>query len=168
MRKTYNVLGWVLAGLVMLQAASMAWGVGGEGRFIENGGVVDKALIEAAQAGGEPPFPEVLGFPIHGINGGMLIPLVALVLLGVSFGAHLPRARRNAGIVFGLVFVQIMLGYSIVDMPFLGFLHGLNALLVFAAALVVARHKATNGADGSGGTDAASTTGDTTLTSATH
>jgi hypothetical protein len=119
----------------------MAWGVGGESHFVDNGGVVDKALVESAQAGGEPPFPEGLGFLIHSLNGGMLIPVLALALLGISFGTHLPHARRNAGIVLGLVFVQIMLGYSIGDLPALGFLHGLNALLVFASALVVARHR---------------------------
>ena len=140
MRKAYRILGWVIAGLVMLQAASLAWGARGEGKFVEDGGVIDKALIEAAQSGGEPPFPEVLGFLIPGINGGMLIPLLAVALLAVSFGARLTHARRNAGIVLGLVGVQIMLGYSIGDLPALGFLHGLNALLVFAAALAVARH----------------------------
>lgn len=141
MRKAYNVLGWIIAGLVMLQAASIAWGVGGENKFIEDGGVVDKALIEAAQAGGEPPFPEVFAFPIHGINGGMLIPVLGLVLVGVSFGARLTHARRRAGVVFAFIFVQVMLGYSIGDLPALGFLHGLNALLVFASALAVARHR---------------------------
>ena len=153
MRKAYNILGWAIASLVMLQAASMAWGVGGESHFVANGGVVDKALVEAAQAGGEPPFPEGLGFLIHGLNGGMLIPVLALVLLGISFGAHLPHARRNAGVVLGLVFVQVMLGYSIGDLPALGFLHGLNALLVFASALVVARQRPAAQDAGVSGTD---------------
>lgn len=179
MRKAYNALGWVVAGLVMLQAASMAWGVGGENHFIDSGGVVDKALVEAAEAGGEPPFPEVLGFPIHGLNGGLLIPVLALVLVGVSFRARLPRARRNAAFLFALVFVQVMLGYSIVDLPLLGFFHGLNALLVFAAALGIARHKhGAGGPDGTGAATAPAATapgatgpaalGDTALTSAEH
>ncbi|KGN30777.1 hypothetical protein N802_06100 [Knoellia sinensis KCTC 19936] len=171
MRKAYTTLGWVIAGLVLLQAASMAWGVGGQSRFIENGGVVDKALVEAARAGGEAPWPEVFGFMIHGINGGMLIPLAALALLGVSFRARLPHARRNAGILFGLVFVQIMIAYSIRDLPLLGFIHGLNALLIFAAAMVIARHTADVN-DDAGGTSAAAmpptVAGDAPLTSAEH
>lgn len=161
MRKAYNVLGWVIAGLVMLQAAALAWGVGGENHFIENGGVVDKALVESAQSGGEPPFPEVVGYMIHGINGGMLIPALSLILLVVSFKAGLPHARRNAAILFVLVFIQINLGYSISGVPFLGFLHGLNALLVFGTALLIARHTAPIPEAAAAGTD-------TAMTSATH
>ena len=149
MRKTYNALGWVTAGLVMLQAALIAWGVGGENRFIENGGVMDKALAEAAESGGERSFPEMIAFELHSLNG-ILMPVLALILVGVSFGARLPRARRNAGILFGLIFVQHGLGMAIVDSPLFGLAHGLNALLVFAEALVIARHKAIPGVGESG------------------
>ncbi|WP_353950169.1 hypothetical protein V6K52_11000 [Knoellia sp. S7-12] len=149
MRKTYNVLGWVIAGFVMLQAALIAWGVGGENRFIENGGVMDKALAEAAEGGGEPPFPEAIAFQIHSLNG-ILMPVLALMLVGISFGARLPKARRNAGILFGLIFVQHGLGMAIVDSPLFGLAHGLNALLVFMAALMVARHKPASGVGGNG------------------
>jgi hypothetical protein len=161
MRKAYNALGWVSAGLVMVQAALIAWGVGGENRFIENGGVMDKALAEAANGAGERPYPEMIAFELHSLNG-ILMPVLALILVGISFGTGLPRARRNAGILFGLIFVQHALGMAIIDLPMIGLAHGLNALLVFAAAMVVARHKATPGVGGSG------ETADVELTSADH
>jgi len=111
----------------------------GESKYIDGGGVIDRAMVESAQAGGELPFPEVIGVLIHGVNGGMVIPVVALVLLGLSFGTKVPGARKWAGIVVGLVVLQVTLGYSQGGLPVLGLLHGTNALLLFAAASHAAR-----------------------------
>jgi hypothetical protein len=139
MRKAYQAIAWLIPGLVMLQAAALAFGVAGENRYVDEGGVVDKALIESTMAGGEPPFPEVIGFSIHWMNGGMIIPLVALILMAVSFGAGFAGARKWAGITLLLVVVQVMLGFSLGEVPALGLLHGMNALLLFAAALHAGR-----------------------------
>lgn len=134
MRRAYQVLAWLVAGLVAVQAAAVAFFGSGESKYIDGGGVIDRAMVESVQSGGELPFPEVIGAPIHGLNGGIVIPVVALVLLGVSFGTRLPGARKWAGIVLGLVAVQVTLGYSQGGLPVLGLLHGANALLLFAAA----------------------------------
>ena len=139
MRKAYQMVAWLIAGLVAVQAAMIAFFDSGGSKYIDGGGVIDGALLESAKAGGELPFPEAIGAPIHGLNGGILIPVVALVLLGVSFGTHVPGARKWAGIVVGLVLLQITLGYSQGGLPMLGLLHGTNALLLFAAALHAAR-----------------------------
>jgi heme A synthase len=135
MRRTYQVLAWLIAGLVAVQAAVIAYFGSGESRYIDAGGVIDKAMIESLEAGGEAPFPEVIGIPIHGLNGGMIIPVVAIALLAVSFGTRRPGARKWAAIVVGLVIVQVMLGFSQGGLPALGLLHGTNALLLFAAAV---------------------------------
>lgn len=139
MRKAYEILAWAVAGLVMLQAAVIVFAVVGEARYVDSGGVVDKALVESAQDGGKAPFPEVVGFMLHGMNGMMLIPLMGLVLLGVSFGAGFAGARKWAGIVVLLIVVQVMLGMAQFGAPVLGLLHGSNALLLFGAAAYAAR-----------------------------
>ena len=136
MRKTYSVLAWIVAGGVFIQAASIAFAFGGMSGFVQDGGVVDKALVESRTASN---FTGELGFPIHGIVGGMVIPVAALALLAVSFFVKVPRARTWAAILFGLVFLQIMLGYSIVDLPYLGLVHGANARAVLLTAVYAAR-----------------------------
>ena len=139
MRRAYQVVAWLIAGLVAVQAAVVAFFGSGESKYIDSGGVIDRAMVESAQSSGELPFPEVVGVLIHGVNGGMVIPVVALVLLGVSFGTRVPGARKWAGIVVGLVAVQVTLGYSQGGLPALGLLHGTNAMLLFAAAVHAAR-----------------------------
>jgi hypothetical protein len=41
--------------------------------------------------------------------------------------------------VFGLVFVQVMIAYSIGDVPYLGAVHGANALAILLTAIHTAR-----------------------------
>ena len=139
MRKAYEVIAWLIAALVIVQAAVMVFAVSGESRFVDNGGVVDKALVESAQEGGKLPFPEAVGYMLHGMNGTMLIPLVGLILVGVSFGARFAGARKWAGIVLLLIVIQVALGMMQFGVPLLGLLHGTNALLLFASAVYAAR-----------------------------
>jgi hypothetical protein len=139
MRRAYQVVAWLVAGLVAVQAAMVAFFGSGESKYIDGGGVIDRAMVESAQSSGQLPFPEAIGALIHGVNGGMVIPVMALVLLGVSFGTHVPGARKWAGIVVGLVVLQVTLGYSQGGLPALGLLHGTNAMLLFAAAVHAAR-----------------------------
>jgi heme A synthase len=139
MRKAYQVIAWVICALVVVQAGAMALAVSGESKFIDDGGVIDKALVESAQEGGEPPFSEAIGFMIHGMNGMMLLPLVGLVFLGVSFAAGFARARMLAAVVLLLIAIQIFMGLSASGLPILGLLHGMNALLIFATAMYAAR-----------------------------
>ena len=134
MRKTYSVIAWIIAGGVAVQAASIAFAFGGMGRYIQDGGVIDKALVESRQA----TFTGELGFPIHAIVGGMVIPLAAVALLIIAFFVKVRGARKWAGIVLALVALQITLGYSIVDMPYLGLVHGANALAVLLTAIYAA------------------------------
>lgn len=146
MRRTYSVIAWIIAGGVAVQAASIAFAFGGMGRYIQDGGVIDKALVESRQA----TFTGELGFPIHGIVGGMVIPLAALALLIIAFFVKARGARKWAGIVLALVALQITLGYSIVDMPYLGLVHGANALAVLLTAIYAAlliRRSARTGAE---------------------
>jgi heme A synthase len=151
MRRIYSAIAWIIAGGVVVQAASIAFGFGGMVHYIQGGGVVDKALVESHQA----TFTGDLGFPIHGIVGGTVIPVAALALLIVAFfvkvhGARLRGARLWAAVVLALVALQITLGYSIADMPYLGLIHGANALAVLLTAVYAAlrsRRSSTTGAE---------------------
>ncbi len=129
MRTTYRVLAYIICGLVGLQAASHAWSSAGVALFLAGGGTVDFA------SEGPPPFPEALGFMIHGMNGMYAIPIVALALLVVSFLAKLPGGVLRAAIVLVLVVLQVTLGLLGHELTALAFLHGLNALALFGVAL---------------------------------
>jgi heme A synthase len=69
----------------------------------------------------------------------MIIPLIALLLLIFSFFAKVPGGVKWAGVVLGLVVMQVTLGLLGHSIPALGAMHGLNALLLFSAAIHTAR-----------------------------
>ena len=143
MRTAYRVLAWLVALEVVVQAAMIAYAMFGESAFIDGGGVVDKALVESQTA----DFEGVIGFPIHGINGQIVIPLIGLILLVVAFFAKIERGVALAAATFGLIVLQVLLGMFGHGMPLLGLLHGLNALLVFGAAVAAVRAASAVSAD---------------------
>ena len=134
MRSTYRVLAYLLAALVLVQAAAIAYAIAGLGYWVnEDGGVVDKALMDSDDA----EFQGLGGFIVHGMNGMMLIPLVTLVMLVVSFFTKLPGATRNALILLGLVVVQVVLGIASHGLPYAIILHALNAFAIFTFAAMI-------------------------------
>ena len=138
MRTAYRVLAWIVAVEVLLQAAAISYAIFGFGKWIEQGGVMDKSVLESQAS----VFPEEVGFMVHGLNGMMVVPVVALLFLVVSFFAKVPRGVALAGTVAGLVVLQVLLGMFGHGIPGLGLLHGANALALFAAAVVAARRAA--------------------------
>jgi Family of unknown function (DUF6220) len=142
MRTVYKVLAYLVAAEVAVQAMAMVFAIAGLGKWVQDGGVLDKAAMESEDS----PFPEVVGFMIHGINGMMIIPAIALLLLISSFFARIPGGVRWAVLVFVLVVVQVNLGMFGHEVPAVGALHGLNALALFGAAIYTAgRTRATEG-----------------------
>ena len=137
MRNVYRVLAYAVAAEVIVQAMAMVFAIAGLGKWVDNGGVFDKALMESDQS----PFPEVVGFAIHGINGMMIVPAIALLLVISSFFAKIPGAVKWAALVLLLVIVQITLGLVGHAIPAVGALHGLNALLLFSVAIYTARRR---------------------------
>ena len=119
MRKVFSGIAWLIAGLVVVQAAAIALGFGGMMHFVDGGGVVDKGLTESRTLGN---FAGEIGFPIHGIVGGVLIPVAAIALLVVSWFTKLRGASWWAAGLFVLILLQGMVGYSIKDLPYLGVL----------------------------------------------
>jgi len=132
MRTAYRVFAYIIAAEVVVQAAAMAFAVAGLFNWIDKeGGVLDKAAIDS-----EVEFTGVVGFIIHGMNGMMLIPLIALTFLIISFFAKVPGGVMWAGIIVGLVVLQVTLGLLGSEGPIFGMLHGANALAIFAVAIM--------------------------------
>jgi len=135
MRTAYKVLAYLVAAEVAVQAMAIVWGIAGLGKWVDSGGVFDKAVIESQGT----PFPEVVGILAHGINGFFVIPGIALLLLIVSFFTRVRGAIKWALVVFVLVIVQGQLGGLGHDFPLAGALHGLNALALFGASIYAGR-----------------------------
>jgi heme A synthase len=124
MRQTYRVVASLIALGVLVQAAAVAFGWFEVLTEVEDGQIFsDTSNYNAGQI-------------VHSIVGMGVMPLLGLVLLGVSFPAAkvVPGARKWAGIVCGLIFLQVALAFLAYAVPAIGALHGLNALLVFGAA----------------------------------
>jgi hypothetical protein len=135
MKTLYRVFGFLIAALVFVQAAAVAYGFFGLGKWVEGGGVVDKAAMESDTT----TFPGLNGLVIHGLFGTMVIPIVALLFLIVSFFAKIPGGIVWALIVVGTVIVQVALGLFAHEIPALGILHGMVALALLGLALTAAQ-----------------------------
>jgi hypothetical protein len=135
MRTAYKVLAYLVAAEVAVQAMVMAWFIAGLIKWVLNGGVLDMSI----EIEGTPPFPEIFGIVVHGINGIFVVPALALLLLIVSFFTKVRGGIKWAAIVFVLVIVQGLLGGVAHNFTLAAALHGLNALALFASALYAGR-----------------------------
>ena len=132
MRTAYRVFAYIIAAEVVIQAAAVAFAIAGLFNWVDKeGGVLDKAAIDS-----EVEFTGVVGFIIHGMNGMMLIPLIALIFLIISFFAKVPGGVMWAAITFGLVLLQVTLGILGHEGAIFGALHGANALAIFSIAMM--------------------------------
>jgi hypothetical protein len=135
MRSTYRVLSYIIAAEVAIQASMIAFAVFGLTSFVDGGGTVDQAAVES----GTLDFTGAIGFFVHFVNGQLVIPALALILLIVSFFAKVPGGAKWAGGILGIVVLQVLLGMFAHGLPGLGILHGLNALVLFAVAFTAGR-----------------------------
>ena len=132
MKMVYRVLALLIALGVMLQAAAVAFGMFGMLKWIEGGGTLDKSTELTPALGG------YVGFNWHATAGIMVIPVIALLLLISSFFAKVPGGIKWALIVFGVTVVQVALGLFSHAIAGLGWLHGVNALILFGVAVSAA------------------------------
>lgn len=125
MKQTYRVLSRLIALGVLVQAAAIAFGWFDAIHGLGNGLVIDENYEGNA------------GHAVHGVTGMYVLPVLALLLLIVSFFAarSVPGARKWAGIVFGLVVLQVVLAFVAFGAPIVGALHGLNALAILGTAV---------------------------------
>jgi len=123
-KQTYRVVSGLIALGVLVQAAAIAFGWFDALHEIDNGLVIDENYEGNA------------GHVVHGIVGMIVMPVLGLVLLVVSFfnAKQVPGAPKWAGIVFGLIVLQVALAFVAFGAPVVGALHGLNALAIVGAA----------------------------------
>jgi hypothetical protein len=134
MRKAFRALAYLLVAEVVVQAMMIGIALAGVNRWIDDGHTITKEVVDS-----HPRFAGSVGFPIHAINGEMLIPLLVLSLLVVSFFAAVPAGTRRAAILVGLVVLQVILGMVLQNVPYVALLHVLNAFAILAVALITAR-----------------------------
>jgi hypothetical protein len=130
MIKAYRILAIIIAAEVVIQAMAIVFAVAGERKYIDDGGVIDKAAIEDEDLS----FTGVTGFIVHGINGMMIIPLLGIVLLVISFFVKFDGAVKWAAIVLAAIVVQVFAGIFGPDAPYIGLIHGLNAFILAGSA----------------------------------
>jgi hypothetical protein len=130
MKSTYRGLTLLIALGVVVQAMTVALGWFMVLKDVDGGGVFDKnSDFNFGQAA-------------HGIIGMMVIPVLAILLLIVSFFAGIAGGVKWAAIIFGLVVLQIVLAFASFGVPAVGALHGLNALALLAVAGIAGRRAA--------------------------
>jgi hypothetical protein len=69
---------------------------------------------------------------------GYLLVLLSLLLLLVALATRDGRLRRGAGLLFGLMIVQVLLAWLGGGVWALGFLHPINALAIFGLSGMLA------------------------------
>src|SRR5262245_2833294 len=130
MRSVYRVLAGLVALGVVVQAMAIALAWFTAIKDVDDGLVIDKN------------YDGNWGHSLHATNGMMVIPLLALLLLIVSFFAHVEGGIKWALYVVGLVALQIVLAFAAFGAPALGALHGLNALAILVVSAMAARRAA--------------------------
>jgi len=140
MRSAYKYLAHTIAGFVAIQAAVMVFAVAGLGLWIDDGHSVSESNFNENEI---PDFTGSIGLTLHGIFGTMVIPLLAIILLVLSFFAKIPGGSKWAGFVLLAVVVQATLGIFGHEVAISGLLHGLNAFVLFSVALFAGRRVST-------------------------
>jgi hypothetical protein len=130
MRATYRVLAGLVSVGVLVQAMAIAVGWFTALKDMDDGLVLDKN------------YDGNWGHSVHSIVGSMIIPLLAILLLIVSFFAKVDGGVKWALYVFGLVALQIAFAFAAFAAPVVGALHGANALALLAVAGLAARRAA--------------------------
>jgi hypothetical protein len=79
------------------------------------------------------------GIELHSVLGNMVIPIIALLLLIVSFFAAIPGGVKWAAITFGVLVLQVVLAFAGDALPAVGVLHAINAFALAAVASIAMR-----------------------------
>jgi hypothetical protein len=135
MLAAYRYLAYTLPALVVVQLAAVAWGTFGIVKYNDTHAIPKGGLGEDSTLS----FSGDAGFAIHGIVGMMVIPLVAVLLLVVSF---LVKFKGSWQIALGLliaVVLQVVLGIVSFDAPVVGILHAVNAVGIMGMGAAAAK-----------------------------
>jgi hypothetical protein len=124
MRRTYQIICHIIAALVVVQAAVIAWGVFTLGQYLDRGTSVTEDT-------------EVLGFDVHAVIGQYVIPVLAVVLLVIAL--IMRDGTKWAGWLILAVVVQVALAYASFGIAWVGIVHGIVAFAVAGLAETAAR-----------------------------
>jgi hypothetical protein len=115
----------------------MVFAIAGLGKWVDEGGVLERRRLRALSRVGNP-VSEVHRSPHsrHQWNDGDSRACVAVTHCVVLYEGS--GAARSAGLVLVLVAVQVNLGFLGHEIPAMGGVHGLNALLLSSAAFYTA------------------------------
>lgn len=118
MKAVYRYWAWLVFLLVIVQI-----GFAGYGAFYVANAVDDNPV-------NQDKFDD--GFGIHA-GFGYLVVLSIILFLVIAFAARVGKQRliKNA-VLFGLAILQVILAWIGSAVPAVGFLHPVNALLIFA------------------------------------
>ena len=130
MKQVYQVLAFLVAAAVAVQAAAISYGMFGLIKWFEGGGTLDQATELTPALGG------YTGFSWHATAGIFVLPVISLLLLISSFFAKVPGGIKWALIVLGVTVLQVVLGLLSHSVAGLGWLHGINALVLFGTAMM--------------------------------
>src|SRR3954464_5116106 len=103
MRAAYRIIGFIISGLVVVQAAAIAFAMFGVLHFVEDGDLLNKSRVDDRTG-----FDGAMGMNIHSV-GAMVISLFAIILLIISFFAKIEGGVKWAGFVFLAVLLQWVL-----------------------------------------------------------
>jgi hypothetical protein len=139
--RTYRAFAYLIALEVIVQAAAITIAMFGLSKYVDDGGVISKHTFNENH---HPDFTGVWGFGLHGLNGSMIIPIITLIFVIVAFVTRstVSDGMKWGGIVFGLVVLQVFLGFTSHAVTWIGPLHAINAFALFMAALQAARRPA--------------------------
>jgi heme A synthase len=139
--RIYRGFAYLIAVEVVVQAAAIAIAMFGLGSWIDDGGVADKHAFSDDH---HPHFTGAFGFDLHGVNGSMYIPIIAIIFLVVAVFTRksVDAGLKWAAFVFGLVVLQVVLGFLSHAVTWIGPLHAINAFALFMVALRAAHRPA--------------------------
>ena len=133
MKRTYQVFAYLIAVLVLVQAALIVYAISAFGKYISDGATMTPAMINDQN---NATYPGAAAFGLHWFDGALIIPVVAIIFLIISFFAKISGGTKWALSVFGLLVVQVALGFVTLVQPGVGWLHGVNAFLLFSVAVL--------------------------------
>jgi 1,4-dihydroxy-2-naphthoate octaprenyltransferase len=125
-RLVYRILAMLIAAGVVVQAAAIAFALFDIEKKTDDGQIYSKDSHNG-------------GVVLHSVLGEMVIPVIALLLLIVSFFAAIPGGVKWAAITFGVLVLQVVLAYAGDALPAIGVLHGINAFALAAVASIAMR-----------------------------
>lgn len=124
MKIATRTVAWLIAILVALQAASIAYVLMSVGHLVFSEG---QTLDQNTEVGGA-------GFALHAVVGMQIIPALSVLLLILALVSRSRTTIWLSAAVLVAVIIQIFLGMFGGDMPALGWFHGLVAFVIFVLA----------------------------------